>query len=52
MTTRSGPGPGQPDPDLSAITSERRALTNLAYRMLGSLAEARHRTVRQVVPAR
>ena len=40
MTTRSGPGPGQSDPDLSAITSERHALTNLAYRMLGSLAEA------------
>ena len=40
MATRSGPGDGRPDPDLSAITSERYALTNLAYRMLGSLAEA------------
>jgi RNA polymerase sigma factor (sigma-70 family) len=40
MTTRSGPEHGQPDPGLSAITSERSALTNLAYRMLGSLAEA------------
>jgi RNA polymerase sigma factor (sigma-70 family) len=38
MSTRSGPGPS--DPDLSAITGERYALTNLAYRMLGSLAEA------------
>jgi RNA polymerase sigma-70 factor (ECF subfamily) len=28
------------DPDLSAIVSERRRLTNLAYRLLGSLAEA------------
>jgi RNA polymerase sigma-70 factor (ECF subfamily) len=27
-------------PDLSAITGERRRLTNLAYRLLGSLAEA------------
>ena len=40
MATRSGPGDGRPDPDLSAITSERYVLTNLAYRMLGSLAEA------------
>jgi RNA polymerase sigma factor (sigma-70 family) len=40
MSTRSGPGHGRPDPNLSAITSERRALINLAYRMLGSLAEA------------
>jgi RNA polymerase sigma factor (sigma-70 family) len=40
MTTRSGPEPGRSDPSLSAITSERYALTNLAYRMLGSLAEA------------
>ncbi|MFC5835242.1 RNA polymerase sigma factor SigJ [Nonomuraea insulae] len=28
------------DPDLSAIMSERRQLTNLAYRLLGSLADA------------
>ena len=40
MTTRSGPGPGQPDPGLAAIISERRQLINLAYRLLGSLAEA------------
>jgi RNA polymerase sigma factor (sigma-70 family) len=40
MTTRSGPGSGRPDPDLSAIMSERRQLINLAYRLLGSLAEA------------
>jgi len=40
MSTRSVPGRGWSDPSLSAITSERRALINLAYRMLGSLAEA------------
>src|SRR4030088_2043822 len=40
MSTRSGPGPGRPDPGLSAIVSERRQLINLAYRLLGSLAEA------------
>src|SRR5437762_5624207 len=40
MTTRSGPGDGQLDPGLNAIMSERRQLTNLAYRLLGSLAEA------------
>ena len=40
MTTRSGPGDGRPDPGLSAIMSERRQLINLAYRLLGSLAEA------------
>ena len=40
MTTRSGPGRGQPDPGLDAIMSERRQLNNLAYRLLGSLAEA------------
>jgi RNA polymerase sigma factor (sigma-70 family) len=40
MSTRSVRGHGQPDPSLSAIMSERRALINLAYRMLGSLAEA------------
>jgi RNA polymerase sigma factor (sigma-70 family) len=40
MTTRSGLGDGQPDPGLSAIMSERRQLINLAYRLLGSLAEA------------
>jgi RNA polymerase sigma-70 factor (ECF subfamily) len=40
MTTRSGAGHGPPDPGLSAIMSERRQLINLAYRLLGSLAEA------------
>ncbi len=40
MTTRSGPGGGRPDPGLDAIMSERRQLINLAYRLLGSLAEA------------
>jgi RNA polymerase sigma-70 factor (ECF subfamily) len=40
MTTRSGPGPGPPDPGLDAVISERRRLINLAYRLLGSLAEA------------
>ena len=33
MSTRSDPG-------LSAVMSERRRLINLAYRLLGSLAEA------------
>jgi RNA polymerase sigma factor (sigma-70 family) len=36
MTTQSG----QPDPSLSGIMSERRQLTNLVYRLLGSLADA------------
>jgi RNA polymerase sigma factor (sigma-70 family) len=44
MSTRSGPGQDRaapdPDPGLSAIMSERRQLINLAYRLLGSLAEA------------
>ncbi|TDC95709.1 RNA polymerase sigma factor SigJ [Actinomadura sp. 7K507] len=43
MTSRPepGPAPGRPsDPSLSAIMSERRRLINLAYRLLGSLAEA------------
>ena len=40
MSTQSEPGHDQPDPDLSAIMSERRRLINLAYRLLGSLAEA------------
>ncbi len=40
MTTRSWPGHGRPDPALDAIMSERRRLINLAYRLLGSLAEA------------
>jgi RNA polymerase sigma-70 factor, ECF subfamily len=40
MSSRSGPAQGQPDPDLRAVMSERRQLINLAYRLLGSLAEA------------
>ncbi|WP_346537081.1 RNA polymerase sigma factor SigJ [Micromonospora sp. DPT] len=40
MTNPSEPGHGRPDPGLSAIISERRHLTNLAYRLLGSLADA------------
>ncbi|HEY0536857.1 MAG TPA: RNA polymerase sigma factor SigJ [Actinoallomurus sp.] len=45
MTSQSGPdavdsGAGRPDPGLDAIMSERRQLINVAYRLLGSLAEA------------
>jgi RNA polymerase sigma factor (sigma-70 family) len=40
MNTHSGPGDGRPDPGLSAIMNERRQLINLAYRLLGSLADA------------
>jgi RNA polymerase sigma-70 factor, ECF subfamily len=40
MSTQSEPGHGRPDPRLDAIMSERRRLINLAYRLLGSLAEA------------
>ncbi|MBN6057199.1 RNA polymerase sigma factor SigJ [Nonomuraea sp. RK-328] len=40
MTTPSEPGDGRPDPSLSAIMSERRHLINLAYRLLGTLADA------------
>ena len=40
MSTRSGPGNGAPDPGLSAIMGERRQLLDLAYRLLGSLADA------------
>jgi RNA polymerase sigma factor (sigma-70 family) len=40
MTTQSEPGQGGLDPGLDAITNERRQLMNLAYRLLGSLAEA------------
>jgi RNA polymerase sigma factor (sigma-70 family) len=39
MTT-SGPGDGRPYPGLSAIISGRRQLINVAYRLLGSLADA------------
>jgi RNA polymerase sigma-70 factor (ECF subfamily) len=35
-----GTDDGQPDPGLAAIISERRQLINVAYRLLGSLAEA------------
>ncbi|HLM89653.1 MAG TPA: RNA polymerase sigma factor SigJ [Streptosporangiaceae bacterium] len=50
MSNQSGPGGGRPDPGLTdpgltdpgltAVMSERRQLINLAYRLLGSLAEA------------
>ncbi|GHB52140.1 RNA polymerase sigma24 factor [Streptomyces viridiviolaceus] len=40
MTTRAEPGDDQSDPGLSTIMSERRRLINLAYRLLGSLADA------------
>lgn len=40
MTIQSEPGDGQRDPSLSVIMSERRQLINLAYRLLGSLADA------------
>jgi RNA polymerase sigma factor (sigma-70 family) len=40
MSSRSGPGGGPPDPGLAAIMGERRQLINVAYRLLGSLAEA------------
>jgi DNA-directed RNA polymerase specialized sigma24 family protein len=40
MSIRSGSGDGRPDPSLDVIMSERRQLINLAYRLLGSLAEA------------
>jgi RNA polymerase sigma-70 factor, ECF subfamily len=40
MTAHSEPGHGRLDPSLGAIMSERRQLVNLAYRLLGSLAEA------------
>ena len=40
MSSRSGSGQDRPDPGLDAIMRERRQLINLAYRLLGSLAEA------------
>jgi RNA polymerase sigma factor (sigma-70 family) len=40
MSTRSGSGGGGSDPGLDAVMSERRQLINVAYRLLGSLAEA------------
>jgi len=39
MTTESAPGPRRADPQ-EAVMGERRHLINLAYRLLGSLAEA------------
>jgi RNA polymerase sigma factor (sigma-70 family) len=40
MTTQPESGHGGPDQTLSAVMGERRQLINLAYRLLGSLAEA------------
>jgi RNA polymerase sigma factor (sigma-70 family) len=40
MTNGAEPGHSTQDPDMSAVVSERRQLINLAYRLLGSLAEA------------
>jgi RNA polymerase sigma factor (sigma-70 family) len=40
MSTQCAPGEGRPDPGLGVIMSERRQLINLAYRLLGSLADA------------
>ncbi|MGW6861651.1 RNA polymerase sigma factor SigJ [Streptomyces xanthophaeus] len=40
MSTPSEPVHDRAEPSLSAVVSERRQLTNLAYRLLGSLAEA------------
>ncbi|MGY4919493.1 RNA polymerase sigma factor SigJ [Streptomyces sp. 900116325] len=39
MSTSSWPGDDRLDPGLSAIMSERRQLINLAYRLLGSMAD-------------
>jgi RNA polymerase sigma factor (sigma-70 family) len=40
VTTQSEPADSRLDPSLGAIMSERRQLINLAYRLLGSLADA------------
>jgi RNA polymerase sigma factor (sigma-70 family) len=40
MSRESGAAVDPPDPGLSAIMSERRQLINLAYRLLGSIADA------------
>jgi RNA polymerase sigma factor (sigma-70 family) len=40
MSTQPESGDARPDPGLSVIMRERRQLINLAYRLLGSLAEA------------
>jgi DNA-directed RNA polymerase specialized sigma24 family protein len=41
MTAPTGSGGDAADPGLSAIVNERRRLINLAYRLLGSLADAK-----------
>lgn len=40
MTTPDGPTAGRHDPHLAEVMDERRHLINLAYRLVGSLAEA------------
>ena len=40
VSTQSEPGGGGPGPGLNAVMGERRQLINLAYRLLGSLADA------------
>jgi RNA polymerase sigma factor (sigma-70 family) len=40
MTSPSEPGQARPDAGLSAVMGERRQLINIAYRLLGSLADA------------
>ena len=40
MSTQSDPGGDGPGPGLNAVMSERRQLISLAYRLLGSLADA------------
>ncbi|MFE2530128.1 RNA polymerase sigma factor SigJ [Streptomyces sp. NPDC059382] len=40
MSTASGPGHGRPEPHLTVVVGERHRLINLAYRLLGSAAEA------------
>ncbi len=40
MTTPPEQGHGPTDPTVNALMSERRQLLNLAYRLLGSLADA------------
>jgi len=40
MTTPTDSAGGTTDPGMSAVMSERRQLINLAYRLLGSLADA------------
>ena len=50
MTTPAGPGGGAPDPGLAVIMNERRRLINLAYRLLGSLADAAVRNPEKLRP--